>query len=214
MSENEEARTPDLGNPRRPEGAAGAKMLDRMNESHYAMTGWALDFLDIRPGDRLLDIGCGGGMILNRIAGRITEGHLDGIDYSEVSVRKSSDLNREWIEQGRMTISEGSVEALPFADETFDKIITVESFYFWPDPGENLKEVRRVLKKNGHFLLVAETYDNPAMSDRERENVAMYHLFNPTNEKFEELFEKAGFKNIQIHTKNGEEWICVDGTRL
>ena len=127
---------------------------------------------------------------------------------------KSSDLNREWIEQGRMTISEGSVEALPFADETFDKIITVESFYFWPDPGENLKEVRRVLKKNGHFLLVAETYDNPAMSDRERENVAMYHLFNPTKEKFEELFEKAGFKNIQIHTKNGEEWICVDGTRL
>ena len=214
MSENEEARTPDLGNPRRPEGAAGAKMLDRMNESHCAMTGWALDFLDIRPGDRLLDIGCGGGMTLNRIAGRITEGHLDGIDYSEVSVRKSSDLNREWIEQGRMTISEGSVEALPFADETFDKIITVESFYFWPDPGENLKEVRRVLKKNGHFLLVAETYDNPAMSDRERENVAMYHLFNPTKEKFEELFEKAGFKNIQIHTKNGEEWICVDGTRL
>ena len=44
-------------------------------------------------------------------------------------------------------VLEGSVEALPFADDGFDKIITVESFYFWPDPQENLKEVRRVLKE-------------------------------------------------------------------
>lgn len=214
MSENEETRTPDPGNPRRPEGDAGAKMLDRMNESHYEMTGWALAFLAIKPEDRLLDIGCGGGMTLSRIANQITEGHLDGIDYSDVSVKKSSALNREWIRKGKMTVREGSVEALPFGDETFDKIITVESFYFWPNPAENLKEVCRVLKKNGHFLLVAETYDNPAMSDRERENVAMYHLFNPTREKFVELFRNAGFGNIQVHTKSGREWICVDGTRL
>ncbi|MGN0254687.1 MAG: class I SAM-dependent methyltransferase [Chordicoccus sp.] len=214
MSENEETRTTELGNPRRPEGEAGEKMLDRMNESHYAMTGWALTFLDIRPDDRLLDIGCGGGMTLNRIADQVTDGHLDGVDYSEVSVAKSASLNKAFIDQGRMTIQEGSVEALPFEDETFDKIITVESFYFWPDPAENLKEVYRVLKKGGHFLLVAETYDSPAMSDRERENVATYHLFNPTKEKFGELFANAGFEHVQIHTKSGEEWICIDGMRI
>ena len=53
-----------------------------------------------------------------------------------------------------MDLVEASVEKLPFADNAFDKIITVESFYFWPDPAENLKEVYRVLKEQGTFLLV------------------------------------------------------------
>lgn len=206
-------KQPDAGNPRKPEGDAGAAMLDRMNESHYAMTGWALEHLNFQPSDRILDIGCGGGMTLHRMAEKVPEGHLTGVDYSPVSVEKSKDLNQALIADGKMEILEGSVEKLPFADGSFDKIVTVESFYFWPNPQENLKEVRRVLKDGGHFLLVAETYENPGMSEAERVNVALYNLYNPTKEQFLKLMRKAGFSETKIYTKDGTEWIAVDSVK-
>ena len=110
-----------------------------------------------------------------------------------------------------MKVLEGSVEALPFADDGFDKIITVESFYFWPDPAENLKEVYRVLKEQGTFLLVADIYQKEDLPEQVRENIQRFHLFNPTPEEFRELLENAGFEEVRIHLKDGEDWICAEG---
>ena len=56
------------------------------------------------------------------------------------------------------------MEELPFSDSSFDKIVTVESFYFWPDPEENLKEVYRVLAEDGTFLLVADIYQKEGLA--------------------------------------------------
>ena len=81
------------------------------------------------------------------------------------------------------------MESLSFADDTFDKITTVESFYFWPAPQENLKEVRRVLKPGGTFVLVADTYNKEGLDPKTLENIYRFHLFTPTREEFQELFE-------------------------
>lgn len=199
------------GNPRKPQGEEGKAMLERMNRSHYEVTGWALDHWTIREDDQVLDIGCGGGMTLHRMAEKLTTGHATGVDYSGVSVAESGKLNEESVKEGKVTVLEASVEKLPFEDDTFDKIITVESFYFWPDPQENLKEVRRVLKKDGTFLLVADIYENGHLTGQQKENIARYELFNPTEEEFREIFTKAGFAKVKIHTRDGENWICVEG---
>ena len=161
------------GNPRKPQGEEGEQMLQRMNESHAAVTQWALGFLDFGEEDQALDIGCG----------------------------------------GKMEVLEASVEHLPFEEGSFDKIITVESFYFWPDPAENLKEVLRILKKGGVFLLIADIYQKEGLRESVLENIKQYHLFNPTKEEFRRLFEQAGFAETRIHTKEGEDWICVEGKR-
>ena len=199
------------GNPRKPQGEEGKAMLERMNRSHYEVTGWALDHWKIQKNDQVLDIGCGGGMTLHRMAEQLTTGHATGVDYSGVSVAESGKLNEESVKEGKVTVLEASVEKLPFEDDTFDKIITVESFYFWPDPQENLKEVRRVLKKGGTFLLVADIYENGHLTGQQKENIARYELFNPTEEEFREIFTKAGFAKVKIHTRDGENWICVEG---
>ena len=104
-----------------------------------------------------------------------------------------------------MDLVEASVEKLPFADNAFDKIITVESFYFWPDPAENLKEVYRVLKEQGTFLLVADIYQKEDLPEQVRENIQRFHLFNPTPEEFRELLENAGFEEVRIRLKDGED---------
>ena len=201
------------GNPRKPEGAEGEQMLQRMNESHAPVTEWALDFFDFKENDRVLDIGCGGGATLARMSGHIRTGALAGVDYSETSIKVSRERNEEDIRSGKMEILQASVEKLPFEDESFDKIITVESFYFWPKPEKNLEEVHRVLKRGGVFLLVADIYDNGKLKKDTVANVEAYQLFNPTEAMFRKLFEQAGFSAVNIHTKDGEDWICVEGIR-
>ena len=201
------------GNPRRPEGDAGRTMLARMNESHARLVDWGLAHLDLRAGDTVLDIGCGGGSTLARMAERVTKGDLIGIDYAETSVEASRAFNAALIEAGRMKVLHGSVEALPFDDAHFDAVVTVESFYFWPSPEESLKEVARVVKKGGTFLLLAEIYGRDDLPAGIRAKVADYDLTNPTPEAFERLFRAAGFREVHMDFQEGEYWIAVRGVR-
>lgn len=215
LSKKTQDRTQDeitrMGNPGKPQGEDGNVMLLRMNDSHFEVTGWGLEHWKIRESDEVLDIGCGGGAALKRMSKWITTGHLTGVDYSRTSVAVSKETNKEAVAEGKMKILEGSVEQLPFAEESFDKIVTVESFYFWPDPQENLKEVRRVLKTGGTFLLIADIYGREDLAPEVLENIRRFDLFNPTPEEFETLFVRAGFEEVSVHTKEGTTWICVEG---
>lgn len=213
MATEQERSVTHAGNPAKPTGEAGAEMLARMNDSHAAVTEWGLSHLCIAPDAAVLDIGCGGGATLHRLSQRAPQGHITGVDYSPVSVACSRAFNESAIKRGQMEVVQGSVEALPFAEGNFDIITTVESFYFWPNPQENLREVRRVLKEGGTFALIADIYENGQLSDKTRENIALYHLYNPTKAEFETLFRQAGFRNITLHTREGEAWITICGQR-
>lgn len=195
--------------PSNPYGEGGKTMLDLMNEHHYEMTGWGLSKVCFHDNDKILDIGCGGGMTVKRLHDMYPDAEITGVDYSETSIEKSTELNRAEAEKGSLKFVHASVEALPFENDTFDKIVTVESFYFWPDPQENLKEVYRVLNDGGKFALIAEVYDNGNISEEQRRNIEKYGLYNPTINKFKELFENAGFKNIEFNLKEEKEWICI-----
>jgi len=211
----EEGSSDDLarGNPRKPEGEDGARMLSRMNESHAPVTEWALGFLKTEGARQLLDIGCGGGATMGRLARLVPEGFVRGLDYSEVSVRESADYNADLIRDGRAEVIEASVEDLPFEDGTFDRITTVESFYFWPNPEENLKEVFRVLKEGGQFLLVADIYGKAGLNQETLKNIEIYDLFNPSKEEFLVMFRDAGFTAVKVHLEEGTDWICVEGLK-
>ena len=203
----------ELGDPSKPKGAAGAEMLTRMNESHKDVTAWGLSHIMLKGSENVLDIGCGGGAALARVAESITTGHLTGVDYSPVSVKLSSMNNAELIEQGKMEIVEGSVEELPFADDSFDFIYTVESFYFWKNTDKSLKEVRRVLRSGGHFLIIADVYGDAELSESSIRDIAKYDLFNPTKAEFSKLLSRAGFTEVRIHTKAGTSWICAESVK-
>ena len=203
----------DAGNPAKPTGKAGADMLRYMNEEHSDLTLWALDLLDYDNKDRVLDVGCGGGATLRLLRERIPDGHLTGVDYSDVSVTLSRELNADLIATGKMEIVAGSVTNLPFENDSFNKIVTVESFYFWPDPVECLSEVQRVLIPKGVFLLVSEIYERPDLTPHCRRNISKYNMNVPGIDEFTDLFDSAGFSRTTVHTKDGEFWIAVEGVK-
>lgn len=203
----------ELGNPAKPHGEAGELMLKRMGVSHKNVTDWALAHLDIKGTENVLDIGCGGGDALKKMSAKIKSGHLVGADYSEVSVELSKKNNIGDVESGRMEIIQANVENLPFDDNSFDIIYTIESFYFWKKTVECLKEVRRVLAPNGIFMIIADIHGDAELSQEETDNVKKYNLFNPTLAQFRELLEKSGFSDIKIHTKDGEKWVCTESVK-
>ena len=158
---------------------------------------------------RILDAGCGPGFFSVLLSGA---GHIvTGIDGSDRMLSHAKE-NAEGYGVSPELVK-GDFGNLPFADNTFDKITTVESFYFWPNPPENLKEVRRVLKPGGTFLLIAEIYGHDDLSAEVRENIKRYHLYNPTPETFETIFRDAGFPSVQVHIEKDHHWICIEGQK-
>ncbi|WP_462315245.1 class I SAM-dependent methyltransferase [Methanobrevibacter sp.] len=142
-------------NMRKPKGKLGNIQLKSMNKEHTPVSLWGLKHLDISPEDTVLDIGCGGGININRMAKKA--GKVYGIDYSEESVKLSKEVNQKEIGEGKVEVLEGNVASLPFEDDTFNIVTAFETVYFWPDIEKCFGEVKRVLKPDGVFLIGMET---------------------------------------------------------
>ena len=211
--EYSEQQITEAGRPNHPTGEAGRAMLERMNDSHGPMTQWALSHLQFGEKDRVLDIGCGGGACIARLSTMVKDGTFVGIDYAKTSVEATRQFNQALIDAGKLEVIEASVSDMPFADDTFDKIVTVESYYFWPDFETDMQEVYRVLKPSGHFLLIAEVYDHVGLPQSVLDNIQAYEMRNLDLDGFIDVFEKTGFADIAIHVKPGERWIAVEGIK-
>ena len=133
-----------FGRPQGMLGRFGGIIMARMNQ---AFTYSVIDLLDIQPNDRVLEIGFGSGMGIQRLAELASTGYIAGIDYSKEMVEQATERNRSAINAGLVDLRQGSVESLPFEDSTFDKALTVNSMQVWSDAAIGLREIRRVLKK-------------------------------------------------------------------
>jgi len=128
----------------KPTGWLGRLILWNMNSRHSKLTDWGLSKISIRKQDIILDVGCGGGRTVSKLATIATEGKVCGLDYSSASVAVAKGTNRQWIEIGRVEIREGSVSQLPFTADMFDLVTAVETHFWWPDLPGDMGEVLRV----------------------------------------------------------------------
>lgn len=114
----------------------------------------ALERLAAGPEDHVLELGCGSGRLLFRLAARARRGRVVGIDPSELMVRHARHRNRSWIGAGRARVEQGwSRDLSSFADGCFDRVLGVHVVCFWTEPARDLEEIRRVLRPGGRLLL-------------------------------------------------------------
>ena len=203
-------------NARKPVGELGDKLLDRMNESHESLAQWGVSHLDISKDDVILDIGCGGGVNVERFLS-MTENKVYGLDYSEIAVEKSTKLNQDAIDEGRCEVIQGSVSELPFEDNTFDIVTGFETVYFWPDFVNDCKEVRRVLKDDGIMFICNEAIPDEE-DERQKELIDLLDMKIFSEDEFDEYLREAGFSDIICFSKSGPDsvnrelvtgWLCV-----
>ena len=109
---------------------------------------FVLNTINNIPFNKVLDLGCGTGVILKEISSINSDVELFGLDLSENMIAKATQRLGT-----TANLSVGDAENLPYADNTFDLVCCVESFHHYPNPKKALSEINRVLKNGGLFLL-------------------------------------------------------------
>jgi SAM-dependent methyltransferase len=198
---------------RKPTGWLGRRVVRAMNLSHANVAGWGLQQAIVPKNAVALDVGCGGGWVVQRLASLASEGQVIGLDYSAASVAVSRNTNAKDIEAGRVQIARGSVAALPFPDRTFDLVTAVETHYYWPDLPANVREVFRVLKPGGTFTLIAETYRGGPFRMVYGIAIGLLRAAFLTDAQHRDLLTQAGFTEVATMHQSGRNWICATGRR-
>jgi ubiquinone/menaquinone biosynthesis C-methylase UbiE len=93
---------------------------------------WVTDLLEVRPNDKVLEVGFGPGVVIQRLARLAYAGHVAGIDRSREMVGQARTRNATAVQEGRVELRHGSVESLPFDDNRFDKALAINSMQYWP----------------------------------------------------------------------------------
>jgi len=184
-----------------------------MNARHSGVTDWGLSHVSVAEHETVLDVGCGGGRTIHKLAALTRAGKVHGIDYSQASLAVAKQTNREYIADGRVELREASVSELPFPNEMFDLVTAVETHFWWPDLPAGMREILRVLKRGGRLIVIAEVYRGAPSAvsrlvEKQQPKTSMTLL---TVDEHRELFAKAGFANIEIRTEPPRGWICCVG---
>ena len=180
-----------------PQGEKGVEIGEMMNATNIGMTLESIKTLLIEDDEHILEIGHGNAGHLKSILNKAKDLTYTGIDISETMSKEAQNLNTEFKDQADFILYEG--RKLPFEDEVFDKIFTVNTVYFWDNPVEFLNEIYRVLKNTGTFVLTFAQRDFMEKLPFTKFNFKLYN-----NDEMEELISESRFKRMKIFEKEEE----------
>jgi ubiquinone/menaquinone biosynthesis C-methylase UbiE len=134
---------------------AAAGRGDEMEAHHSDITEQTLALMEVKPADRILDLGCGTGWASRRLAKIATAGQVIGIDVADEMLRRAEQQSHDI---HNVQYRWGSAENIPAPDSYFDKVLSVESFYYYADQGKALDELRRVITPRGKLFILINLY--------------------------------------------------------
>jgi len=184
-----------------------------MNEGHSRLTDWGLEHVRVEKNFSVLDVGCGGGRTVAKLAAMASEGAVYGVDYSDGSVAASRAQNQDLVATGRVFIEKATVSHLPFPDNKFDVVTAVETHYYWPDLAKDIREIQRVLKPGGKLVIIAEMYKGGKYDLLKWPAMWLLRSAHLTAKEHEELFSKAGYTDVEVFEERDHGWITAVGAR-
>src|SRR5579863_1876033 len=125
---------------------------EEMEHHHISITQQTLALMDLKPGQRVLDLGCGAGWASRLLAQMVGDGaepgQVVGLDVSDEMVRRARTNSKQF---ENILFVVGSAQKIPWQEDFFDKVLSVESFYYYGDQDGALDEVRRVMAPGGEL---------------------------------------------------------------
>jgi ubiquinone/menaquinone biosynthesis C-methylase UbiE len=173
---------------------------EEMERHHFDITQKTLARMELRFGERVLDLGCGAGWasrILARMVGGEAggSGHVVGLDISDEMVRRARAASDEF---PNLTFVHGSAESIPWEENFFDKVLSVESFYYYADQDRVLGELYRVLAPRGRLFILINLYkDNPYSLYWVDELKVPVHA--RSSDEYVEMLRAHAFEEVEAH---------------
>ena len=202
-----------LNQVRKPTRWVGPFFLRGMNESHSALTDWGLEHVRVERAFTILDVGCGGGRTIQKLAARASDGRVHGVDWSIGSVVLSREVNAKRVESGQVEIQQASVSKLPFGDATFDLVTAVETHYYWPDLAADAREILRVLKSGGTFVAIVEAYQHGVAGFLLTVAMTPMRAKLMTADGHRDWLTAAGFTDVNVSEERRHGWLRVTGRK-
>lgn len=185
--------------PHGPLAPVAARFLNRNNRGLIER---GLDALEIQHGHRALDVGFGGGLSLRLMIDRVGDGQVAGIDPSPQMVARARRLYARHVRVGRIDLRTGGADAVPFAGEHFDRILSTQTVYFWDDVMGGLKELHRVLARGGRLALgVMPLEMQESFGFAQRGHNVVSHC------ELGEQMQECGFSGVEAPA--GNRWVLV-----
>lgn len=183
---------------RRPSGSRARLVYGAEDVHHFARRA-ILEALALQPGEHLLEIGCGGGLLLREAlaAGACAT----GLDHSESMV----DLAREVAPEADIVLA--TAENLPFADETFDAVAMSIVFFFLDDPVLALRECRRVLRSGGRLAIYTTAPELRGTPAAPEPIASSGHFY--ADDELTDLARRAGLRDVTVRNESGGQLLTA-----
>ena len=183
-----------------PSGFTGKLVLRALNRVNGHMNDRALDALDVRDTDRVLEIGFGGGSLIARILQADKTVHVTGADISKLAVKTAGKRFRK---DTRVSFKHCVGDTIPFEDSAFTQVAGVNVIYFWPDVPQTLSEIYRGLVTEGKLVL--------CYSEQSPDEVTCFD-----HKDVEAQLQAAGFATAVSHketNKDNSTYYCTVATK-
>lgn len=154
----------------------------------------ALELLGIDEDSCVLEVGFGHGHTLARAAELAPLGFVAGIDISAAMVEMAQTLNRDFVAKGLIEVRRASSDQIPYPDQSFDRIYAVHTLYFWNDPLAHLREIHRVCRVAGRFVLAFGPKEDARAVATFPEAVYTFYSIEETRR----LLHEAGFYSVTM----------------
>ncbi len=183
---------------RRPEGLFGRMVMSIVfDQGNAFLNDFVNELMSVHIDDRIIEIGFGTGKLIHKMAQQIEKGLVEGIDFSRTMTSIARKRNKKNIAKGKVKIFEGNFDEMPFEKESFTKVCSINTLYFWPEPALTTTKIAEILKPNGKLILAFE--DIEQLKQRKL-NQEVFHLYS--KDEVQKLLINAGFsKDVSIVTR-------------
>jgi ubiquinone/menaquinone biosynthesis C-methylase UbiE len=186
---------------------------EEMERHHLSITEQTLPLMNLKAGHRVLDLGCGAGWATRMLANMVSggpegSGQVVGLDLSDHMVRRARSASRHL---DNVMFIWASAQQIPWEENYFEKVFSVESFYYFPDQDRVLAELFRVMAPMGELFLLLNLYrDNPPSLTWVDHIKVPVHI--RSEQEYVELLKAHTFEDVQARripdlTPNPDEHI-------
>jgi SAM-dependent methyltransferase len=174
----------------KPSGTAGYFIGWFMSVSNKSLSDWAIEKIPVQNTDRILEIGYGTGHTFGKMAGRVPEGFIAGIDHSPLMYKIALRRNQHYCDTQKAILQCIAMDDISFAHHYFDTVFGNNVHFFWSNPVQDFYKLRTLLKPGGKLVMIFQP--RWARSAVEVQKVAIETSIQ---------FQLAGFSEIEIEYK-------------
>lgn len=181
-----------------PSGIFAPLLMKLLNKGNADMNDFTFQQLDLQSEDAVLEIGFGGGYLLEKIIDSQIPSRITGIDPQLDVIKLGNKKFKTAIAKKDLELQQASGESLPYGENTFTKICTVNTLYFWSDPQRVLEECDRVLQPQGKLIIC---YNSPEFLEQTKLTRHGFTAYQPKD--LESLMRNAGLVDVATVTADG-----------